>query len=240
MPRIVWLSGNSGSGKTFAGDGLALLAGFHHMDGDELFFSSDPEDRALFGKLIEAFGFWFEGRPAPRALWEPYYARQCARVRAALAAGHADVAISLTVYHRETRDYLRAQLPEHTYVLLRCSPAELIRRARVRFAEYARSREQSVEECWLASHKTAYSESEFTRQTLDVMRGLQPIEADEKGCFEVDVTEGRPFDALFPLLGLGSAPEAVPVEEIAAVNYKRFDAAAARGKEAEAARAGGT
>lgn len=232
---VVWLSGNSGAGKTFVGDALERMAAFKHIDGDELFFSEDPADQALFARLVESFSFWFEGRPAPPELWHPYYTRQCGRVRAALAEGHTRVCVSLTVYHRETRDFLRAQLPNHTFLLLRCSQEELIRRARVRFAQYAASRGQSVEDCWLDAHKAPYSEEAFVRQTLDVMRGLQPIAEGERGCFEVDGTLGRPFEAIYQHLGLGEPPESLPVEEVAEVNYARFRAAAARTKAKAAA-----
>jgi adenylate kinase family enzyme len=131
---VVWLSGNSGAGKTFTGDALAHLAGFAHIDGDELMWSQEPTEKALWGGLVAAFWHWFEGRPAPAELWQPLYALQCARVRAALAAGHPRVVVSLTVYHRETRDFLRRELPEHVYVLLRCGREELVQRARTRFA----------------------------------------------------------------------------------------------------------
>jgi hypothetical protein len=76
-----------------------MLCGFHHIDGDELFWSTTPEEKALFAALVKAFDFWFEGSPAPPALWHPYIDLVLARVRAASAA-HADVCVSLTVYNR--------------------------------------------------------------------------------------------------------------------------------------------
>ena len=128
MPRTVWLSGNSGAGKTFTGDYLARVCGFFHVDGDAAFFSGDADAKACFSEFVKAFDFWFKSESAPSALWQPHLARQCAAVRAARAAGHADVVVSLTVYHREARDFLRAQLPEHDFVLLRCGADELVRR----------------------------------------------------------------------------------------------------------------
>lgn len=222
--RTVWLSGNSGAGKTFTGDYLALCAHFHHIDGDALLFSTDPAERQLFARFVQAFDSWFEEQPAPRELWEPYYSLQCERVRAALRA-HANVVISLTVYHREVRDFLRAQLPEHLFVLLRCSREELLRRARVRFAEYARSKSLSFPEAWEQAHGCApgsFSDAEFESKTLHIMRGLQPLQPDEQRCVELDVSDGAPWAKLHDLLRLGPPPEVVPVEAIAAVNYDRF------------------
>ena len=224
--RIVWLSGNSGAGKTFTGDYLARCAGFVHIDGDELYWSSSPEEKALFANLVKAFDCWFEGAPAPVELWHPYFHVVLAKVRAARAA-HADVCISLTVYHRETRDFLRAQLPEHTFVLLRVSAPELIRRARMRFAEYAKARGQPFERAFEQAHGLpagSFTDAEFEARTRAIMRGLQPLAADEARCHELDADDGAPWAALHALLALPPPPAAIPVEEIAAVNYARFRA----------------
>ncbi len=220
--RIVWLSGNSGAGKTFTGDFLAMCAGFEHIDGDELMWSEAPEDKRLWGGLVASFAHWFEGRAAPPEQWQPVYALQCARARAALAAGRANVVVSLTAYHRETRDFLRQQLPELVYIQLRCSREELVARARARFAEYAASRGETVAAAYERTHGAPYSEAAWLKQTHDIMRGLMPVEAGERGCHELDVTDGRPWRALYALLGLGEPPADVPVAAIAAVNYARF------------------
>jgi len=219
---VVWLSGNSGAGKTFTGDALQLLAGFTHLDGDSASQSQDPTDKALWANLIASFGFWFEGRSAPPHLWQPFYALQCARVRAELATGRTRVVLSLTVYHRETRDFIRGLLPEHIFVLLRCSREELVRRARVRFAEYAASNGETLAQAYERSHGAPYSEAAWLEMTLSIMRGLMHLEPDEGGCHEVDVSDGSPWRSLFALLSLGEPPSEVPVKEIAEINYARF------------------
>lgn len=222
--RTVWLSGNSGAGKTFTGDYLERVCGFTHVDGDAAAFSPDAAERALFAEFVKAFDFWFRGEPAPPALWHAYLERQCAAARAAHAAGAADVVVSLTVYHREARDFLRAQLPAHDFVVLRCGADELVRRARVRYAEYAAVCGQTVAVCYEASHGEPFSDAAFDAQTRRIMRGLQLLAPDEARAHEIDVTDCAPWRALHALLGLPPPPECVPVAEIARVNYARFRA----------------
>jgi len=71
--------------------------------------------------------------------------------------------------------------------------------------------------------------------TLSIMRGLMPLEAEERGCHEVDVTDGSPWRALYALLGLGEPPEHVPTEEIAGINYACFKSNAVSGNAADSA-----
>lgn len=222
--RTVWLSGNSGAGKTFTGDYLERLCGFYHVEGDAAAFSTDPADTALFAEFVKAFDFWFKGEPAPPALWHAYLDRQCTAVQAAHAAGKENVVVSLTVYHREARDYLRARLPDHDFIVLQCDPNELVRRARIRFKEYAAVCGQTFEECFVSNYKEPYTEAAFELQTRRIMRGLQPLEADETRTHTLDVTSGSPWEALHTLLGLPKPSEVIPVEEIARINYARFRA----------------
>jgi gluconate kinase len=222
--RTVWLSGNSGAGKTFIGDYLERVCDFLHVDGDAAAFSSDASERALFGEFVKAFDYWFRSEPAPPALWHAYLEKQCAAVLAARAAGRGDVVVSLTVYHREARDFLRARLPEHDFILLRCEPAELVRRARVRFAEYAAVCGQSVAACFEANYKEPFSDAAFEAQTRRIMRGLQPLAPDEARAHELDVTDGAPWRALHALLSLAPPPDVIPVQDIARINYARFRA----------------
>jgi gluconate kinase len=201
---IVWLSGNSGAGKTFTGDYLARCAEFTHIDGDELFWATTPAEKGLFSNLVKAFDHWFEGASAPVELWHPYFHVVLSRVRAA-ATTSARVCISLTVYHRETRDFLREHLPEHIFVLLRVSAPELLRRARVRFAEYAKSRGQLFERAFEEAHGLpagSFTDADFQARTRAIMRGLQPLAPDEARCHELDADDGAPWAPLHALLGL--------------------------------------
>ena len=242
-PRIVWLSGCSGAGKTFLADYLervpARADAFTHVDGDALMFSAEPADRELTANFRAAFAYWFKEEPAPPHLWQPYYAAACARARAAAAAAAAADAgsgaclggagVSLTVFPREVRDFLRAELPEHVFILLRVPPDELVRRARQRFAAYAEARGQSPAEAWAALHGgAALTDAVFERSTRDIMRGLQPLGDDELRAgrsHELVVgDDGAPWHALHALLGLPPPPAAVPVAEIAEINYARFRA----------------
>lgn len=207
-----------------------------HIDGDELYWSAAPEEKGLFANLVKAFDYWFEGSQAPVELWHPYFHTVLAKVRAARAS-HADVCVSLTVYHRETRDFLRSHLPDHTFILLRVSAPELVRRARLRFAEYAKSRGQPFGPAFEEAHGLAagsFSDAVFERKTLDIMRGLQPLAEDERGCHEIDADDGMPWAELHAILGMPPPPETIPTQEIAEINYSRFRAHAPQKKDDDA------
>ena len=230
MGRIVWLSGNSGAGKTFTGDYLSLFCGFTHIDGDALSRSTNPADLALFANLVKAFDYWFESKTAPPDLWHLYYLRQCAASREAALIGDADVVISLTVYHRETRDFIRAQLPDLTFIVLAVSKPELLRRARVRFAEYAKAKNQPFDRAYetaMGLSEGTFSDAFFDSQTLSITRGLQPLEQDEVQCYEIDASDGAPWSQLHEILGLVGrpVPTQIEIDQIAAVNYERFKTA---------------
>ena len=140
-------TGNSGAGKTFTGDCLATQCNFHHVEGDAAAFSTDPADKALLQEFVKAFDYWFQGKPAPPNLWHAYLERQCTAVHAAHSIGISDVVVSLTVYHREARDFISGHLPDHYFIVLQCDPDELVRRACI----YARVCNQTFEECYTSS-----------------------------------------------------------------------------------------
>ena len=124
---------------------------------------------------------------------------------------------------------MRAELPNHVFILLRVSPEELLRRARQRFAAYAEARGQTPAAAWAALNGgEALTDAVFERSTRDIMRGLQPLHDDELRAgrsHELAVgDDGAPWRALHALLGLPPPPDAVPVADIAEVNYARFRA----------------
>jgi gluconate kinase len=225
-PAVVWISGISGAGKTFMGDYLAYMSGFYHIDGDSFAHSSEPNERQLFQSLIEAFyKHWFLGLEAPEELWHPYLLHQFERIRTALGQNE-HVVISLSVYHRQVRDFIRMHFPQHCFILLQCNEEELLRRAKVRFAKYADANGKSVEEMYEDLYKEAYSEAKWQARTLNIHRGMQPLEADETMCHNVDVSDKQPYNQIHMLLGLSPPASEIPVDEIAAMNYDRFKSSA--------------
>ena len=72
--KTVLISGCSGAGKSFTGDYLEMLFGFNHVDGDKFMLSTEPVHKELAKNLTKAFyDYWFDEKPAPQELWEPYY-----------------------------------------------------------------------------------------------------------------------------------------------------------------------
>jgi gluconate kinase len=220
--RTVWLSGNSGAGKTFTGDYLARVCGFFHIDGDAPFFSTSVGSRAQFDDFVNAFAFWFREVAAPPVLWQPYLTNLCAAVRAAHAAGCDDVVVSLNVYHREARDFLRALLPAHEFIVLSCNCDETVRRARRRFAAYAAASGQTLQQSYEENYKEPFTEDAFAAQTVKIMRHLQPLASDEVRAHVLDVSDGEPWRELHRILELAPPPAAIPLDEIAQTNYARF------------------
>jgi hypothetical protein len=66
-----------------------------------------PASKAATDGLVCAFmNHWFKDQDAPPELWHPYHQLLVDRCLAA-AAKHADVVVSMSIYRREVRDFLR-------------------------------------------------------------------------------------------------------------------------------------
>ena len=127
----MWISGQSGSGKTSLGEALKQQHDFVHFDGDvfanggvpehfsgipteEMLKGGDPHVRAAYGKMVEeGFGPLLRGEPCPPlAVWAPFHDLLCADVLRVWDA-HPDrsLAVSFAVYPRQVRDYVMSKLP---------------------------------------------------------------------------------------------------------------------------------
>ena len=102
----------------------------------------------------------------------------------------------------------------------------MISRAKIRFAAYCKNQNKSIEQVFLEHNKVEYSEENFEKVTVNIMRGLQPIEEDEKKCFDLHVTSNdyKTFVDLHDILSLPPPPivEDIPFAKIAEINYQRF------------------
>lgn len=226
--KLVWISGCSGSGKSFTGDYLETCCGFFHVDGDECFHSKDAECIKLKDGLVQAFyKFWFDEQSAPAKLWHPYYAFLAQRVSAAPAG--KDVVVTGSVYHREVRDHLRQLFPSIIYIQLNCAEYELVNRHFKRFEKYAEAKKQTIHEAWFelyGKEQGEYRSEKFMKQTLQILRGLQPLQPEEALCYSINSTiqDGSLFERLHQTIGL-SPPlplEDIPIHFIAQKNYNRW------------------
>eukprot|EP01080_Neovahlkampfia_damariscottae_P010823 gene10823-3441_t len=225
--KLVWVSGCSGAGKTFTGDYLEVICGFKHIDGDYLFHSNSEEDKKLVENLRQAFfKYWFEEKESPEELWVPYYQKIFEKTRQYQKENPTkNVVISLSCYNRQSRDYIRNNLSKDIiYIMLECSKDELVNRAWERFVVYSKKNEKTPEEMFEVVFKKIYSKDEFRNSTLDILRGLQPIEKDEKLCFALDVSnkDRKVFEELHQLLDLKEVIEEIPIQKIKDLNYSRF------------------
>ena len=209
------------------GDYLAEVCGFVHIDGDCCFRSQEPAQKELTANLVKCFySYWFDEKVAPEELWKPYYQFLFNLVKQ--VPENRDIVISHSVFRRESREYLLQALGDNAvFILLSCSKDELISRAKVRFAVYAEGQGKSIEQCFSdVNNGAVYSEEKFAEVTINIMRGLQPIEADEQRSFTLNVSshDQTTFDNLHMLLSLPPAPsiDKIPFEKIAQANYARF------------------
>jgi gluconate kinase len=222
---IVWLTGNSGAGKTFTGDYLALTQNFIHIDGDQGYASNNEEKKKAFFDCVKAFDYRFEEKEAPSELRKTHFDLLIKESTEELKKGNK-VVISFSVYSRQIRDYLRSNIPHLIYIQLSSSPKELIRKAKIRFENYAISQKKSVEEVFKEHNKMDYSEENFEKVTLNIMRGLMPLQKDEleSGYYHsLNVDDGKTyFESIHKILNLENSVKEIPVEEIANINYNRF------------------
>ena len=80
-------------------------------------------------------------------------------------------------------------------------------------------------ECWekiQQSEPGSYTDEKFVSKTLELFKGLQPLQPDERLCNQIDVSDGAPWAKLHTLLGLPAPPKTISTDEIAAVNYERL------------------
>ncbi len=220
------MSGRSGAGKSFTGDYLAEVCNFVHIDGDCCFHSKEPEQVQLTANLVKCFySYWFEEKQAPEELWKPYYDFLFKLIHDVPA--EKDLVVSHSAYRKEARDYLVESLgSDVVFILLDCPKEELLRRAKVRFAEYAKVQGKSPEQTFQEYYKAEYSDEKFEEVTANTYKGLEPIQEGEKQCFTLSVAsrDGETFQGLHRLLSLPAAPklDEIPFEKIAQINYSRF------------------
>ena len=164
----------SGVGKTTTGDFLGEYCGFHHLDGDEDMRSPDAGCKEATAGLISSFNdYWFKDKDAPPELWHPYYSMLCDKCAAA-AQEHADVVVSISVYRREVRDFLRNRMgalsadTELVILKLECDVDRVVESAIERLSGFMALSGKTVEDSWNGMRAVDVSRGLLSRQVRRV------------------------------------------------------------------------
>lgn len=111
--EIVYMVAPSGTGKTFTGDYLALMQGYHHVDGDcPLKNKHLPQYSDMAAKWWKNCTVYMKNNEdGLDELWQPYFAELA---RQALAAAETSDRVVLThaTYRQKYRDFLLGKLEE--------------------------------------------------------------------------------------------------------------------------------
>jgi len=198
---VLFITAWSGVGKTTTGDYLCHYHGWEHLDGDDDMRSKDPDAKAATQGLVKAFqDHWFKDVAAPPELWHPYFERLCARALAAQrAAGEKRVVVSMSVYRREVRDFIRARLSA-SFLKLECDVDVVVRSALKRLEDYMGMSGKTAQDWWdgpsqfegvcFKDKYGPWSFENYRRMQLEVyLAGMEPFGADEPGCASVDVSD---------------------------------------------------
>ena len=239
--RIIFVTAWSGCGKTTTGDYLGTCRGFLHVDGDEdMRKSGVPELVAATQALIRAFSdYWFKDKSAPTGLWHPYYQLLVDKCLDARQAGdRRDIVVSMSVYRREVRDFLRSKLgDELLFLKLECDVDVVVRGALGRLEEYLKTQggSVSVEDHWNGPSqfegvcfREKYGEFSFDnwkRMQLDYfLSGMEPFAEDEKDHVTVDVSARNKtvFSSISSALGLPPLEDEIDLEELKNIQKKRW------------------
>ena len=244
--RVTFVTAWSGVGKTTTGDFLGEYCGARHLDGDDdMRRPSVPECKAATAGLIEAFSdFWFKEKAAPVALWHPYYQMLVNRVQVACAEGHPHIVVSISVYRREVRDFLRKRLQiagtSIDFLKLECDVDVVVRGAIGRLEDYLKISGKTVEEHWggpsqfpgitFAERYGAFSFESFKKMQLELyLSGMEPFAADEPADYivvDVSSRDAAVFDLVRGALKLAprEAGEVVDTDKLKGIQTARWKA----------------
>ena len=221
---LLWVCGQSGCGKTTAGEGLRTSRGFAHFDGDVWASGGDPllqtgipdaammanasadavERRALFAELGATFGDMFEGKSVELERWLPFHRAICQAVRAAWLASDKSMVVSFSVYRRDVRDFIRAQLPEVRFVVLDDVAGGAARRKLRQVLAAAEAANQTLAEFLskFPGWEDGVTEEALLERLQKIQRGFEPAD-ESKGEIRIDVLEGMTSEEVLEKIPFG-------------------------------------
>ena len=126
-PMLIWITGQSGAGKTTLGQNLASKYGFAHYDGDVYYCGGDPvadagsfigregasyDLKEQWGIVETNYGKLFAGEDVPVEEWIPALEPLCRSVAETYPRHQKDMAVTFSIYTRSVRQWARARIEE--------------------------------------------------------------------------------------------------------------------------------
>lgn len=210
---ILWLSGQSGAGKTTLGKNLSkMYHSFVHFDGDVYFSGGDPIHDAGTYKgnsdassdlkvkweiVVKNYNALFDGIPVPVEDWVPALDPLVhAAADVAKAQPPMDVAISFSVYQRPVREWIEGRFYELTkqklqFVVLNDADGSAPKRKLEQFKAAAAAQGKSMEEFTAQYGTTHHGEEELLRRIARMQSGFEPgVEADGEIAVRIGADDG--------------------------------------------------
>jgi len=109
---IIFVCASPGTGKTFTGDYLEVVHGFHHVDGDMMNDRQNPKVKKVGAEIWECLTK-YDGEDGPYELWQPYMHEIA--IRTLEAAKKSDkVVLTFAAMRNTWRNYIMSVLKEQT------------------------------------------------------------------------------------------------------------------------------
>jgi gluconate kinase len=210
---LLFVTGQSGGGKTSLGNNLKDKCGFVHFDGDvfsagadatrftgvptaDMLASTDRTLKQTYKDCAEhAFGGLFAGHAVPLARWTPFVDLLIANVKEKLKElpSGTSLVITWSVYTRELRDYIGTALPGVKFIVLNDCGHNAAKRKAAQTIATAQARGQTLAEFLAGFGVAGYDATEegLVKRVSVYQRGFEPADADE---FGIDVDASTSLD----------------------------------------------
>uniref|UniRef100_A0A7S2EV33 Gluconokinase n=1 Tax=Trieres chinensis TaxID=1514140 RepID=A0A7S2EV33_TRICV len=211
---LLWVSGQSGAGKTTLGQNLAEHHGFCHFDGDIYYSGGDPlEDSGKFigsgkatdelksqwQKIVSNYESLFDGREIPLEDWKDALGGLCMSVAKA-AQKHPKLVVTFSIYSLAVRIFVRDRITEicsaqdpdaavdFQFLVLNDVDGAAAKRKLEQVKQAAEAQGKTMEE-FVAQYGKEYKGEEHTlNELLRSQRGFEPG-VEDNGEIAISVTE---------------------------------------------------
>lgn len=214
--KLVWVTGQSGCGKTTLGQQLHERRDFVHFDGDvfasggspetfsgiptaEMLSSIDETIKTTYAECVaNGFGPLLKGEPCPPLeVWKPFHDLLCndiERVWNDVKYRDKNLVVSFAVYPRMLRRYLQQRFPNVIIIALNDTCGRSVDRKFAQVQQAAAAANQSIKE-FLQKFGPEWSDQTLSDEVVaknlrakmqETQTGYEPANAEE-GEFGIDV-----------------------------------------------------